>query len=241
MKLTKVLVDAFDHPDPVYFAWQTSAAYVAEQERALVREAFLPLGRRVLDLGCGQGATLRHAGAGSQAVGVDLFASRVRFAAGEVPGPAFLVGSGERLPFADGAFDHVVIRDVIHHLDDAPAVLAECRRVLCAGGRLDVLEPCAANPLIALQALTRPVERGELRSTERALRSLLEASFRVEQVRRLQALPLHRVVLHPGMGWPALGTFGMARRLIAAAERAGELLLPRFSWAYIHLRAYRSS
>ena len=40
------------------------------------------------------------------------------------------------LPFADGAFDDVVVSLVLHYLQDWTAPLAELRRVLKPGGRL---------------------------------------------------------------------------------------------------------
>lgn len=42
----------------------------------------------------------------------------------------------ERLPFADGVFDDVVVSLVLHYLRDWTAPLAELRRVLRPGGRL---------------------------------------------------------------------------------------------------------
>lgn len=230
---------AFEHADPSYFRWQTRSPFVAEQERLLVETAFLPLGRRVLDLGSGQGATLLHLGSPGASVGVDLSVERCQYAAQEVRGPAFLAGAGAALPFRDNSFDHVIVRDVIHHIDAPASVVQECARVLQPGGRLDLLEPGHANPLIILHALLRPEERLELRSSELFLRGILGPLFDVALVQRLQPLPLHRVVLHPSLGHPSLGARPYARRLLAAAERAGGRALPSWTWAYIHLRATR--
>lgn len=230
---------AFEHADPSYFRWQTRSPFVAEQERLLVEKAFLPLGGRVLDLGSGQGATLLHLGAPATSVGIDLSIERCQFAVQAVRGPAFLAGSGAALPFRDGSFDHVIVRDVFHHIDAPASVIQECARVLQQWGRLDILEPCRANPLIILHALMRPEERLELRSSEHFLRGILRQQFEVELVQRLQPLPLHRVVLHHSLGRPSLGARPLARRLLAAAERAGGLPLPKWTWAYVHLRAFR--
>ncbi|MFL6297542.1 MAG: methyltransferase domain-containing protein [Actinomycetes bacterium] len=43
-------------------------------------------------------------------------------------------GRLERLPFADGSFDAVVAADVLEHLPDLPAAVAELARVLAPGG-----------------------------------------------------------------------------------------------------------
>ncbi|HYP89880.1 MAG TPA: hypothetical protein VEQ59_17045, partial [Polyangiaceae bacterium] len=58
----EALEAAFGDAAPDHFAWQTRAPGVAENERALCEQAFLPLQGRVLDLGCGEGATLFHLG-----------------------------------------------------------------------------------------------------------------------------------------------------------------------------------
>ena len=47
---------------------------------------------------------------------------------------------GSRLPFADGAFDGLVCGYALRNFTDLAATLAECARVLRAGGRLAVLE-----------------------------------------------------------------------------------------------------
>src|SRR5262245_53214059 len=67
------LREAFGTAAPVHYTWRTQGAFVADEERELVRAAFLPLGRRVLDLGCGEGATLFHLDEPEGALGLDLF------------------------------------------------------------------------------------------------------------------------------------------------------------------------
>ncbi len=50
-------------------------------------------------------------------------------------------GLAEHLPFADGAFDRIVMVDTFHHLRDQHAAAKETLRVLRPGGRLVVEEP----------------------------------------------------------------------------------------------------
>lgn len=229
---------AFGRAAPEHFAWQTACPYVADEERALVRAAFLPLGRRVLDLGCGEGATLVHLGAPAGAVGVDLFAEKLAFARERLPACRFVEASAEALPFEDGAFDHVLVRDVIHHLETPERAVRECRRVLAPGGRIDVLEPCRYNPLVLAHALATPAERGELRSTLPFLsRLLVRSGFRVTATARHQPLAVHRVVFHPELGSPSLASSAAARGAVRALERLAGVAMPRALWTYLHVRA----
>lgn len=231
---------AFGEAAPLHFEWQTRARGVAERERELCEQAFLPLGSRVLDVGCGEGATLYHLGAPAGAVGLDLFPSKIDFARRMLPECRFVAASAYELPFDRGEFDHVLVRDLIHHLEQPERFVDECARVLAPGGRIDVLEPCRYNPLIALHALSNKAERGELRSTAAFLRSLLERRFSVRSVRRHQALPLHRVVFHPVLGRPRWAEVPWVLESVSAFERAAARLLPQGMWAYVHVRAETS-
>ena len=53
---------------------------------------------------------------------------------------ALVRGRAERLPFADGTFDHVTFTYLLRYVDDPPATLRELARVLRPGGRLAALE-----------------------------------------------------------------------------------------------------
>jgi len=50
-------------------------------------------------------------------------------------------GLAEHLPFADGAFDRIVMVDTFHHLRDQRVAAREILRVLRLGGRLVIEEP----------------------------------------------------------------------------------------------------
>ena len=233
------LAEAFGEAAPDHYKWQTEHPGVAERERQLIHQAFLPLGTRVLDLGCGEGATLFHLGAPTGACGVDLFQAKVDFAQKALPSCRFVRASVYELPFDDQSFDHILVRDLIHHLEEPARFVQECARVLTAGGRIDVLEPSRNNPLILAHALTHRVERGELRSTAGFLKSTLASHFAVDRLQRFQAFPLHRLVYHPKLGQPRLAHLGPVRRLVEALESSLDRVLPASTRAYLHLRGYR--
>ncbi len=238
---TDPIRETYGRAEATHYTWQTRGAFVAERERELVRAAFLPLGTRVLDVGCGEGATLFHLDAPTGAVGLDLFADKLAFASKELPTCRFVLGSATELPFDDGAFDHVIVRDVIHHLPEPKIAIAEIARVLSAKGRVDVLEPCRNNPLIFAHGAAIRVERGELRSTKRYLSGLLAPYFDVSAHSRHQPLPVHRLLFHPDMGWRRLAERPLARALVSAFEGAMGVLLPKACWAYLHLRATKAT
>jgi ubiquinone/menaquinone biosynthesis C-methylase UbiE len=106
-------------------------------------------GELVLDCGCGYGFTLRVLRELTEArlVGLDLQRERVanvRARLGE--GVALVQGSALRLPFADAAIDKAVSSEVLEHLPDDRAALAELFRVLRPGGTLVVTVPSARYP-----------------------------------------------------------------------------------------------
>ncbi len=92
-------------------------------------------GRKVLDLGCRAGAVSRHFLDGNEVVGLDV--DRAALAKAAALGIETVVGDVEApLPFPDASFDAVVAGELLEHLRDPAALVAEATRVLRPGGVL---------------------------------------------------------------------------------------------------------
>jgi SAM-dependent methyltransferase len=149
-------------------------------------------GERALDMGCGAG---RHAfemyrrGAdvvafdrdADELAGVlDLFAAMRE--AGEVPAGAeadVKQGDALALPFADGEFDRIVAAEVLEHIKEDAAAVAELVRVLRPGGTIAVTVPRWLPERIcwALSEDYHTVEGGHVRIYRRAdLVGMLESA-----------------------------------------------------------------
>lgn len=127
----------------------------------------LPLleqGARLLDVGCGPGSiTVGLASVTGNVLGVDRSPgqlARAVTAAGGAPGVAFLAGDAMSLPLPDSATDVVFAHDLLEHLREPDAAIAEFRRVLRPGGLLALstsdwsrarLRPATANVAAALR------------------------------------------------------------------------------------------
>ena len=228
--------DYWRDADDAHFRWQTGRSYFAECERALVAMAGIaPETPRVLEIGCGEGANLVHLGAKPGWIGVDFAAAKLAHAARVLPGCRFARADATRLPFADGWFDAVLVRDVLHHVDARAAVVAEAARVLRGGGRLAVIEPNRASPLIVAQALLVRAERAVLRSTAvRLQHELGGAGLRDIRVARAQPFPLARVLSNPKLPFAVAPDFALR-----VVDRAAATIVPRAAWMYLVATATR--
>lgn len=95
---------------------------------------------RVLDVGAGQAPwrdLLKHA----EYAGLDL-ESASEFGMQRLPGIVYY--DGGRIPFPDGSFDHILCSEVLEHVPDSGAFVAELSRVLRNGGTLILTVPWSA-------------------------------------------------------------------------------------------------
>ncbi len=98
-------------------------------------------GKKVLDIGCGNGYVLSHyAKNGAFVTGIDITQTAVditksRFRSLGLSGDIF-VANAEELPFEDNTFDCVCSMGVLHHTPNTQKAINEAYRVLRGGGRL---------------------------------------------------------------------------------------------------------
>ena len=120
----------------------------------------------ILDYGCGTGGTtVKLLERGARVTGFDISLARLHDARRAAPQAGLLACAAEALPFPDGAFDAVLGKQILHHLDLTVAI-PEIARVLRPGGRAVFLEPLIHNPILEGYRRLTP----HLRSpTERAL------------------------------------------------------------------------
>lgn len=206
------------------------AVSVYRRRNEAIMAALPAKSRAALDVGCGAGdVALMLSRRAPHVVAVDVSAVNVEATArnARVAGVRLSpVGTGgERMPFRDGSFDAVVVADVIEHIDDADAALAEIYRIMSSGGTMvcvtplrrtlgafravDWLARTIARPLRPTlprfssdQVYERFLDKGELRAM------LRRAGFLIERYERICCYPA------PETG----GALGSLMRRIAARQ-----------------------
>jgi SAM-dependent methyltransferase len=159
----------------------------------------------VLDIGCGDRwlePCLKHS---TRYVGLDFPATVSKGYAGHPD----VFGDGQRLPFASGSFDSLVLLDVLEHMPTPSAAMTESHRVLKPGGVLVVQVPF----LYPLHDEPDDFQRW----TEHGLRALFAAHhFNISNMTRLG---------HPLETAAALFAIALANSLLDAGRKMRPALL----------------
>ena len=128
---------------------------------------------RLLDLGCGPGITHPLVAPRCEAVtGVELSPGYARLAREHarrqgLANVQIAVQDASALAFPDASFDAALCLDVLHHVADLDAVLAELERVVRPGGDILLFEPNCLNPLLLALCL---LDRNEWGAVSRCWR-----------------------------------------------------------------------
>jgi SAM-dependent methyltransferase len=132
------------------------------QQRAMLqtylRDAALPHGAQVLEVGCGTGAVTRVLATWPgvrEVIGVDpspAFIARARELARGLTNASFQEADGRALPFGSGTVDAVVFHTTLCHVPEPDAMLREAVRLLRPGGCLLVFEGDYATATLATSA-----------------------------------------------------------------------------------------
>src|SRR5690606_22710331 len=105
-------------------------------------------GKRIVDLGCGNGRlSRRFAASGNDVIGVDNSEEQIRPApaggqasATTPTSPRFVLAPMEHTGLPDASFEIAVISQALHHASDPAETIREAYRLLAPGGRVLVLD-----------------------------------------------------------------------------------------------------
>ena len=126
-----------------FLPWHEDAALAAEHLHRYAYASRIARGKRVLDIGCGEGyGSAILAAHAAFVIGVDLDAATVAHAHRKYSNANldFLLASASELPFSL-RFDLAVCFEVLEHLEDQIGMVAEIRRVLTPEGVLIISTP----------------------------------------------------------------------------------------------------
>ena len=143
--------ESWDHAADAWIEHADSSAY----QRAFLRPRMLALagpvkGRRVLDLGCGEGTYARElTRQGARVTGIDgsqrlIDAARERTTTAGLDVDYRCLNANALEGVADASFDLIIASMVMMNVEDYPGTMGEAYRVLAAGGAICISQthPC---------------------------------------------------------------------------------------------------
>ncbi len=142
-------------------------------------------GKKVLDIGCGDGVlSYLLANKGANVIGIDNLKEVIKFAkerCKNLENLNFLVASTYELPFENDSFDYVVSSEVVEHLEQPDKMLSEVKRVWNQKGKVVITTP--------LKFTENPLDKMHYQEFfEDEFRKLLEKYF--EDIKIIKSHPL---------------------------------------------------
>lgn len=140
-------------------------------------EEFVQLkGKTLLEVGCGDGRlTTLLANKVEAITGIDPDDNSIEAARKNINGVNFLVGSGEKLDFANESFDIVLFSYSLHHQDCVKA-LTEAKRVVRQDGHILILEPTPDGEFTLLVSI---FEKNEVLRLQQTLDYVSSGAFNI--------------------------------------------------------------
>jgi SAM-dependent methyltransferase len=175
-------------------------------------------GSVVLDIGCADGrGTVRIADYGYVVIGVELLESLLDSlrAGSETRDLIACRGDATSLPMPDASVDGVALIEVLEHIPETAATLAEIRRVVRPGGRVCIAVPTGYSERIYGRLHPRYVANAEHihRFDRRGLTAQLEAAgITVERVATRNLAPATSWLIHALLRTDADATGKVLRR-----------------------------
>ncbi|WP_263833130.1 DVU_1556 family methyltransferase [Sulfurospirillum oryzae] len=134
---------------------------------------------RILDLGCGMGATASYLykNHGIKVVGIDPSEKLLAVAKAKNPFATFISGSGDSLPFENESFECVLAECTLSLMNDLHVTLKEVFRVLEKGGWFVINDVYAKNPETISQ-----LDNFSITSCMRGMHDLLSLKEMLEKI-----------------------------------------------------------
>ncbi|MEG6523754.1 DVU_1556 family methyltransferase [Desulfotomaculum sp. 1211_IL3151] len=172
-------------------------------------------GAKILDVGCGTGATVEYLieKYHFNALGIDPSEVLLQNGRQRRPDLPLLQGVGECLPFSDGEMEGVFAECTLSLMDNLDRALGECQRVLKVGGYLMAADIYAKNPAATAELRTLPLAScltGAMGQTELAAK-LGAAGFQIilwqDHSELLKELMIQLIMTHGSMNqfWQQYG------------------------------------
>lgn len=203
--------------------WDEDQTAGASRQLALQAVLEQPVvGLDILDAGCGLGGFSKQLRGGNRVTGVDINERCLEFVSKQHGYATQCFDLEDKWPISAGAFDLVLLGDVLEHLFNTAEVLAEACRVLRPGARVVIAVPNVGYWRRRFRLLfTGELSRGHTEhirffSPRSLARQARTAGLEVQAVRSYSWNTVSRPRLSPGLAWG----FAALLRPHASAEQA---------------------